>query len=163
MQSKRPKAYTYDTSLVLLFLSRSTLPPRRGVTTPGGRAGRGVVSGSSFPDLMDPSPGAVARLERALTLYGYYPPSRRAVVAPLFAAKGPEIVRYLIGQLKSDEVDRREAASDLLGRLLEKETYFEPKAPAADRTTMVHLIEKFWRDDGARLRWEAAKKRFVVK
>ncbi len=162
MQAKRRKAYPYDTSLVLLFLSRSTLPPRRGVTTPSDRAGRGTVSGSSFPDLMDPAAGAPARLERALTLYGYYPPTRRAAVAPLFAAKGPKVVRYLIGQLKSEEIDRREAASDLLGRLLNKKIYFEPKAPQADRTTMVQLIEEFWRDHGARLSWDPAKKRFVV-
>ena len=163
MQSTRPKAYPYDTSLVLLFLSRSTLPPRRGVTTPSDRAGKGVVSGSSFPDLMDPSPGAPARLERALTLYGYYPPSRRAAVAPLFAAKGPEVVRYLIGQLGSDEVDRREAATDLLGRLLDKKIYFEPKAPQADRRTMIHLIEEFWRNHGTRLHWDPGKKRFITK
>jgi hypothetical protein len=162
MQGTRPKAYPYDTSLVLLFLSRSTLPPRRGVTTPGDRAGRGVVSGTNFPDLMDPSPGAQARLERALILYGHYPPSRRAAIAPLFAAKGPEVLRYLISQLRSEETARREAASDLLGRLLERKLYFEPKAPQPDRTTMVHLIEKFWRNHGPKLRWDPDKKRFVV-
>ena len=48
MQSTRPKAYPYDTSLVLLFLSRSTLPPRRGVTTPSDRAGKGVVSANDL-------------------------------------------------------------------------------------------------------------------
>ena len=150
----------YHTCLALLFLSRASLPARKGVTTPSDESA--PATPSRFPDLIDPSRGRGQRLERAFTLYTHYADRRRSAVAPLFGAAGPRVVRFLIARLDDDREESREAAYDLFTRLVKEEIAFVPRWSEHRRRPMLKPFERFWSENGADLRWDAAKRRFVV-
>jgi hypothetical protein len=155
----------YETSLALLFLSRATLPPKKGVTTPPDNVPvpkRETTRTERFPDLIDPSPGREKRVEQALILYALYNKERRAAVAPLFGSVGPAIVKRCIEKLESDEAQTREGAFDLLGRLLDVEFTFDPAWPEHRRRPMIRPFERFWTENGERLVWDPERKRFTV-
>ncbi|MEE8104365.1 MAG: hypothetical protein V3T86_02390 [Planctomycetota bacterium] len=154
----------YETALCTLFLCRATLPPRTGESSKdAGAPGRDSTRGGEFPDLVDPGEGAEQRLERAMTLYGYYADSRKAAVAPLFAARGPKLIGYLVEALRHKEVDRRRAAYDLLTRLIAREVYFDPVAPPKQRTVMHKVIDSYWKKHRNDFRWDTDLGRFTVR
>ena len=153
----------YETSLALLFLSRATYPPRKGAVTPHDRgpARPATVSGeTSFPDLIDPSPGREQRIERALTLYTLYGLDRRRALAPLFGVVGPSILPRLFDRLESDVLQTREGAWDLLERIVEKRFVYDPSWSESRRKLMLRAMRRFWAEQGASLAWDGAKQSF---
>ncbi|MFQ5845089.1 MAG: prenyltransferase/squalene oxidase repeat-containing protein, partial [Planctomycetota bacterium] len=160
----KPPRRVYETAFALLFLSRSTLPPRKGVVTAPDRTRRPAAKTARdpFPDLIDPSPGGEQRLLRAFQIYTLSSDRRRAALAPLFAVVGPRIVRFSLDRLQDDRLYVRRAALDLLERILRRRFPFDPAAPEAQRGVMLGPLERFWKEHGGRLRWDAEQSRFIV-
>jgi hypothetical protein len=164
---KRPEpdewSRVYETSLALLFLSRATCPPRKGAVTPPdrGRTAPATVSGeTSFPDLIDLSPGRDKRIDRALTLYAMYDVDRRRALAPLFGVVGSEVIPKLIDRIESDDLQTREGAWDLLQRIVEQEFTYDPRWSASRRRLMVRPMRRYWEERGASLAWDDEKQKF---
>jgi len=132
----------YQTSLALLFLSRAT---RFIVTT----------KGEGFPELTSPS-----QLARAFSYYHDINVETRRKVVHKFGAGGPAAVRLFIDKLADGDARVRATAYELLQTLVAKPFFYQPAAEAQDRKMMLQLIERWWRDHGAALKWDAGVKRF---
>ncbi len=141
------KNHVYSTSLALLFLSRSTLPPRRAA----------VTMREKFPDLSKPD-----QLGRGFDFYHAYRPAERAKVIANFGNAGPAAVGHFIERLKDKREGIRVTAFELLTKLLDKRFFFQPAWPLADRAVMLGPIEGYWKQHGVTLRWNAEKTRFVL-
>jgi hypothetical protein len=144
------KAHTpYETSLALLFLTRAT---RRLVTTrSGGEPERPVTPKDMGPD-------DVAGL---FDLYVATRAEEREALVPKLARR--EAVGLCVAKLRDDRQPVREAALELLGRLVERPFLFDPAAGPEERDVMLGPIEAFWKDEGERLEWDADRGRFVLR
>lgn len=143
---------TYETSLALLFLSQAT---RAAVTRAGDpHGGRRVTE---FPGRVGPG-----QLEEALLYYLGVAAAERKALAPRFAEAGTETVHFLIGKLRASDRDARVAAWELIEGLVEKRFLFDPDAKPDERDLMLTPVETFWTEQGSKLRWDDAKRRFVV-
>jgi len=147
-------AQPYETSLALLFLSRAT---RSVVTTPDRAARpRGPVTADEFPD--PAAPGGLARA------FDYYVAARADVRDELAARFGPAglpAIAHCVAALRDASLERRTAAIDLLGRLVEKRFLFEAAFAEADREVMLVPIEEFLAREAPALRWDPSRRRFV--
>jgi len=148
----RDAGSAYETSLALLFLSKAT----RAAVTPGGEIDRKRLR-AAFLARVGPK-----QLPKAFECYVLAPTRERRTLAPRFGEAGAEAVGFLVGKLRSPEIGTRAAAYELLGRILERPILFEPGANLDQRDIMLAPIETFWKEEGARLRWDAAKARFVT-
>jgi hypothetical protein len=142
----------YETSLALLFLSRAT---RAAVTRGGDPDSNRKVT--RFPDRV-----GTAQLEEALLYYVTAPPAERAKLAPRFADAGAPLVGFLVGKLRSSDRESRRGAAELMEALVEKRFLFDPDASPEDRDVMIAPIDAYWQEHRAKVRWDAAKARFVV-
>jgi hypothetical protein len=141
----------YETSLALLFLARAT----GAVITPGGDVDR-ERRRAAFPARVGPG-----QLDEALAYYLSAPEAERKTLAPRFAEAGAEAVGFLVGKLRAPERGTRGRAYELLEALVSKRLLFDPGASAEERDLMLAPIEAFWRDEGAALRWDDVRRRFV--
>ena len=147
----------YETSLALLFLTRGTLPPIKGVITESGRRGAVVITKKEeFPD-----PSTAEGLERAFGHYHAYKPEDRAAVLHRFGAAGTAAPALFVAKLRDADAAVRATAYDLLTKLLDKPLLFDPHAGPEDRAVMLAPIDSFWRDHGADYAWDAGKRRFA--
>jgi hypothetical protein len=138
----------YATSLALLFLTRAS---RHWVTTRGGGTVEGPVTRK------DTGPDTI---EGLFDLYVATRPADREALVPKLARK--EAVGLAIGKLRDGRQPVREAAFELLTRLVDRPFLFDPKASVDDRETMLGPIEAFWKEKGERLTWDEKKGMFVV-
>jgi len=140
--------YPYETSLALLFLTRAS---RHLVTTRGGGEAEGPVT------LKDEGPDT---LEGIFDLYVATRTKDREALLNRFARR--EAVGLVIGKLRDKRQPVREAAFELLTRLVERPFLFDPAATLEEREVMLSPIEAFWKEKGAALEWDAERARFVA-
>lgn len=139
--------HVYSTSLALLFLSHTTLPPRRAAITKRER----------IPNLAEPD-----QLERGFDYYLDSRPEQRARFLREFGKAGPAAVGLFIRRLRDRRELVRVAADELLEKLVDKRFFFEPTWPERDREVMLGPIEEFWTAYRDRLRWDGQSGRFVI-
>ena len=139
--------HVYATSLALLFLSRSTLPPRRAA----------VTVREKFPDVSKPG-----QLKRAFDFYHAYKAADREKALHHFAKAGPAAIGHFIERLKDKREAIRVTAFELLTKLLAKRFFYEPTWPPSDREVMLGPIEKYWKTHGVALRWNAEQRRYAL-
>jgi hypothetical protein len=142
----------YETSLALLFLSRAT---RAAVT-------RGGDPDSNRRVKKFPAQVGAAQLEEALLYYVTARPPERERLRPRFAEAGTPAVGFLVGKLRSSDVESRRAAWELTQALVEKRFLFDPDAKPEERDVMIAPIEGYWQEHRSRIRWDASKGRFAV-
>jgi hypothetical protein len=149
----------YDTALALLFLTRATYPPIKGAVTPpdGPRPQAAITAKEKFPDVT-----TAKGLARAFFQYKDFKREQRAVILVEFGKAGPSAVGFCIEKLKDGRESVRRAAFDLLTRLLAKPLLFDVAAEADDRAIMLGPIEAFYRARGKELRWDVARRQFVL-
>jgi hypothetical protein len=139
----------YETSLALLFLTRAT---RQLVTTRhGGKAEGPVTERDRAPDTV----------EGLFDLYVATRAEEREALMSKLARR--EAVGLAIGKLRDDRQPVREAAFELLTRLVDRPFLFDPAAGPEEREVMLGPIEAFWTEKGARLEWDEGKRRFAVR
>jgi hypothetical protein len=134
---------TCETAFALLFLTGATRPLT--VT----RRAAGVDT--STPD----------GLARAFDLYAASNAERRAALLPDLASR--EAVGLAITKLRDDRLPVREAAFDLLTRLVDRPFVFDPAAGPEEREVMLGPIEAFWAERGEGLEWDRDRARFVAR
>jgi hypothetical protein len=139
-------AGAYDTALALLFLSRTTLMPRRAATT----------KRDTFPDLSKPG-----QLARGFDFYHAYKSDQRAKVVHEFGKAGPAAVGLFVEKLHDERESVRVTAMELLRELCDKRFFFDPKAPLDERAVMLEPIDRYWKTQGLGLRWDPARKKFA--
>jgi hypothetical protein len=139
----------YETSLALLFLTRAT---RDLVTTRGG----GKVEGPATPQDVKPDD-----LLGLFDLYVATRPEEREALVPKLAER--EAVGLCVAKLRDDRQPVREAAFELLSRLVERPFLFDPVAGFEERAAMLGPIEAFWKEQGERLEWDEDRGRFIAR
>jgi hypothetical protein len=139
----------YETALALLFLTRAT---RELVTTRHGGKAKGPVTEKG------PEPDT---LQGLFDLYVATRPEDREALVPKLARR--EAVGLAIAKLRDDRQPVREAALELLARLVDRPFLFDPAGGPDEREVMLGPIEAFWKEMGERLEWDEGKGRFVVR
>lgn len=138
----------YETSLALLFLSRAT----RYFVGPTTRRAEG------FPD-----PAQPGNLAKAFDHYHHFSPARRREVLYEFGRAGAPAVGFFIEKLRHRQATVRATAAELLEKLVARRFFYEARWPAEDRAQMLQPIDGFWKRHKDRLRWDAQRRRFVVR
>jgi len=147
-KEKAPQ-FPYETALALLFLTRASRPY---VTTRGGGTPEGPVTRK------DAAPDTI---EGLFDLYVATRAEEREALVPKLARR--EAVGLAIGKLRDDRQPVREAAFELLARLVDRPFLFDPAAPLDEREVMLGPIDAFWKEKGERLEWDEGRERFVTR
>jgi len=139
----------YETALALLFLTRAT----RDLVTTGGKdkAEGPVTEKGAAPDT----------IEGLFDLYVATRAAEREALIPKLARK--EAVGLAIEKLRDKRQPVREAAFELLQRLVDRPFLFDPAGSLEEREMMLGPIDAFWKEKGERLAWDEARGKFVVK
>jgi hypothetical protein len=73
-----------------------------------------------------------------------------------------EAVGLAIAKLRDDRQPVREAACELLTRLVDRPLLFDPAAGPEEREVMLGPIDAFWSEKGGRLEWDEKRGRFAA-
>lgn len=152
----RDPRHAYETALAILFLSRATYPPIKGAVTPPGRA----VTVS--PRDTNPTIAKAKSQRRAFEIYIALPDPIAAL--PAMGARGPELIDYLIGVLERDGRRKaRQAAHELIERLLAKRILYLADGEASERAVMADAIRATWARMRQKVQWAKASKSYQAR
>ncbi len=149
-----------DTCFALLFLKRGTVPVRRGaVTQPRDDTDirfdlAPTLTGKDFEDMLDL---VLQRWDRATD-----DDVRRRLLDGA-ASTGPRIVEPLIVRLDDPDVGTRTSAHELLRHATDEDFGYDPTAEPERRESAVALWQAWWFTARARLVYDAALRKLVVR
>ena len=154
--SRGDSRHVYATSLALLFLTRATLPPHRGVITPPARLD--VLTASERAPLLQTAKSH----QRAFEIYISLPAATRAGDARVLGARGKEFIDLLVRAIRTEPREKaRAAAHELLQVLLGKRFLYDAGASEADRKVMAQPIGALWQRMRPKAVWDARAGHYV--
>ncbi|MEM8885991.1 MAG: hypothetical protein AAGD14_18145 [Planctomycetota bacterium] len=135
----RDPDHCYETALALLFLRRATFPPVRGAVSPPARLDAVSIRERA------PMISTAATHRQAFEIYLTLDASLRRPHAVRIGGRGKPMIDYLIAVLETDgRTAARQAAHDLLQRLLGKSLLYLAKASPDERRLMARAIHGTW-------------------
>ena len=146
----------YATSLALLFLTRATLPPQRGLVAAPPRLD--VMTASERTPLLQTAKSN----RRAFEIYMSLPAATRRGTAGALGSRGKAFVDMLsLAILQEQRAAARAAAHELLEELLGKRFLYDAAASKKDRDIMARQILGTWKRMRANAVWDVRSRHYV--